>query len=622
MDIITKSNFEEFKSNFNITQKKEEDAFEDFANYCILSKHQKIETVTKDTIKSIHIGGGNDTGIDGFIFVVNGKQVSTKQEVKDLVKANGYLDVKFVIIQAKTSPKFDVSEIGTFLEGSKLVFRRLNEDILEPPYNQDIGDCYELVEFIYSNASKFLNSRKPTLYLYYVTTGSYDDANNDVNSRFENAKTEIQSYGLLESIQWFPVDANHLMRLYAATKQHEEAVVKVDQLLSLPEIDKVEQGYLFLLPFSEYRKLLIDEQSDTIKTVFNDNVRAYQGDKPVNREIGKTIEDKAFSLFTAMNNGITIIAKEVIVTGKRITMKDYQIVNGCQTSHVLYHKRNVPGIDNLVLLVKLIASSDRDVRNSIILGANSQTAVTREQLIALSELQERIEAYYNAVKKTERLYYERRSKQYKGDNKIPDYKVVTIAAQIKAMVSMFLSEPHNVSGYYGCIVEKLQQGTKKIFSDDYKVDIYYTCGFANYKMIHMFDFGVIPRSLTKAKYQLLLAFRLVCDKEIGAMPDLNNKHMPDYCEKVNQILNDSNACEEKFKAASELLIRALNRNYAVDKDCNDESVTKKLYELAKSHAAPKLIDNLTAVGPKVVGKIDLDTLNTRTRPTKKARRKL
>lgn len=616
MDIITKSNFDEFKSNFNITQKKEEEAFEDFANYCILSKHQKVETITSDTVKSINIGGGNDTGIDGFIFIVNGKQISTKQEVLDLVEANGYLYAKFVIVQTKTSAKFDVSEIGTFLEGSKLVFRRLNEVISDPPYNREISECYDMVEFIYSMASKFLNSKKPTLHLYYITTGSYDKTNADINSRFENAKSEIDSYGLLDSIYWDAVDANHLMRLYAATKQHEEAVVKVDQLLSLPEIDKVEQGYLFLLPFSEYRKLLIDEQSDTIKSVFNDNVRAYQGDKPVNREIGKTIEDKAFSLFTAMNNGITIIAQEVIVTGKRITMKDYQIVNGCQTSHVLYHKRNVPGIDSLVLLVKLIASSDRDVRNSIILGANSQTAVTREQLIALSELQKRIEAYYNAVKKTERLYYERRSKQYKGDSKVPDYKVVTIAAQIKAMVSMFLSEPHNVSGYYGCIVEKLQQGSKKIFSDDYKIDIYYTCGLANYKMSQMFDRGDISRSITKAKYQLLLAFRLVCDKEIGSMPDLNNKKMPEYCEKINLILNDSQTCEEKFKAAEDLLTRALNRKYAVDKDCNDETVTKKLFELAKSPAAHNLIKDLPSSGPKVVGKIDLDSLNSKTRPMK------
>lgn len=612
MDIITQSNFEEFKANFNVINRTEEEAFENFANYCVITKHQRSETITKTTLDSVHIGGGNDTGIDGFILIVNGKQVSTIQEIDDLLNANGYLDIKFIVVQTKTSAKFKTEEIGTYLDGVKLIFRRLVDNVQTPPLNEDISSCYSIVEYVYKNAAKFLNSRKPDLFLYYITTGTFDNTNTDISSKFNNAVTELHSYNLLnDKIEWNAIGSKELIGIYSDAKQHDEVVIKVGQVLTLPDIDKVEQGYLFLLPFSEYRKLIIDEESDSLKSVFNDNIRAYQGDNPVNKEIGNTIDSKEFSLFTAMNNGITIIARQIIVTGSRITLFDYQIVNGCQTSHVLYQKRNVTGVDNLCLLVKLIASTDRDVRNSIIFGANSQTAVMREQLIALSETQEQIEQYYNAVKKTERLYYERRSKQYNLDSKVPAYKIVTIPMQIKAMVSMFLAEPHNVNGYYGCIVEKLQQGATKIFSEDYKLDIYYTCGYAYYKMMQLFERGELPRQFKSVRYHLLLSLRLVYEKEKGSMPQLNNKNMPDFCDGINVLLNEEKTCVRKFTEALDLLKNALGHAYVERNDCQDDKLTERLFKLAKSpiQSQSGICKNKPQI--KIVGKIDLSTFETK-----------
>jgi len=197
MDIITQSNFDEFSSSFNIN-KKEEEAFEYFVNYCVESKHLSTDTITNTMLESVHVGGGNDTGIDGFILIVNGKQVFSEQEISDLVDANGFLDAKFVFIQTKISSKFETSEISQFLDGVKLAFRRMIEDVANPPYNKDISDCYDIVKFIYTNASKFPDKRKPTLDLYYVTTGKYDCGNKDISSKFANAITEIRTYNLVD----------------------------------------------------------------------------------------------------------------------------------------------------------------------------------------------------------------------------------------------------------------------------------------------------------------------------------------------------------------------------------------------------------------------------------------
>jgi AIPR protein len=101
--------------------------------------------------------------------------------------------------------------------------------------------------------------------------------------------------------------------------------------------------------------------------------------------------------------------------GNRFTIRDYQIVNGCQTSHVLYNCKNFGGIDNLQVTVKIIVTDKDDVINSIIKATNHQTPVKKEELEALSAFQKKLEQYYDSYEYSdagERLYYERRSKQY------------------------------------------------------------------------------------------------------------------------------------------------------------------------------------------------------------------
>ena len=77
---------------------------------------------------------------------------------------------------------------------------------------------------------------------------------------------------------------------------------------------------------------------------------------------------------------------------------DYQIVNGCQTSNVLFNNMNMVDLNNLQIIVKLIASKDKEIQTSIIVGNNSQTEVKREQLVSLLESQKAIEDYIRSQK--------------------------------------------------------------------------------------------------------------------------------------------------------------------------------------------------------------------------------
>ncbi len=159
---------------------------------------------------------------------------------------------------------------------------------------------------------------------------------------------------------------------------------------------------------TSYLKLIQDE-NEKIHSIFDDNVRDFQGDNPVNKKIKNTFESKDFDLFCVLNNGVTIVSSSITPAGNRFTIRDYKVVNGCQTSHVLHDCREIEGIEQVFLPIKIVVTENEDIKTNITLETNSQTEVKTEQLEAISVFQKRLELYFNAEKNSIPLYYERRS---------------------------------------------------------------------------------------------------------------------------------------------------------------------------------------------------------------------
>lgn len=129
----------------------------------------------------------------------------------------------------------------------------------------------------------------------------------------------------------------------------------------IPEIPGVAEAYLGLVPATEFLSLLQDESGEIIKTLFYDNVKDWQDFNPVNSEIRKTLESPALRRqFVLMNNGNTMIAKTLRPTGNRFLIEDYQLVNDCQTSHVLFSQKEFLD-ESVVIPLRLIARQDEAV---------------------------------------------------------------------------------------------------------------------------------------------------------------------------------------------------------------------------------------------------------------------
>ena len=570
MDRITESLISELLTNLEITPEGESKDFEKFANYTVVSNEYN-KTFDIDTLT---VGDGNDTGIDGIAIIVNGQLVESTEEIEDLLEKNNFLEVEYLFVQSKTSPSFEGSDINTFLFGISDFFSTRPRLVR----NEDVSRFAEISNYIFNKAPRFREN--PTLKLFYVTTGKWTNDTNLIGI-IENGINSLEQTNLFEKVTLHPYGAREIATAYRKTKESISTTINFNNRITLPKITGVSQAYIGLIPFSEFQKIVSDAD-DNLLNVFEDNVRDFQGDNnDVNGGIASTLNSSDSEIFSVLNNGVTIVASSISPTGDQFTIYDYQIVNGCQTSNVLYNNRKGANISKVNVPIKLIATTDDDIKTRITLATNNQTPIKKEQLAALTAFQRSLEQYYNSYSGDAKIYYERRAKQYASDNSVLKTKIITVPYQIKSFAAMFLDEPHNVTSFFGTIVKRLNEGKAQIFNNDHSYSPYYTSSFAYYKLESFFKRGSLDLSYKKVKFHILMLFRILNESE--TMPPLNNiKKMEKYCADLLTVLNDDTKALSAFKKCAEIIDSS-----GFDKSDKQElklvSKTKLLLDYAKTN---------------------------------------
>lgn len=541
MDRITEAFLKEFVELNDLDKVKPSEQFEYFVNYCIVSNEYGNTSFDLDEIFT----GKATQGIDGIAVIVNNKIVETTEEIKDLIDLNKILNVRFVLIQSKTSNNFDNGEILNFFHWTKNYFTGDNKLFT----TDEMKKFVELKEYIYNvDNCKYMSKSNPVLTMYYVTTGNWTNDRNLLNVIDENKPTLIDT-NLFSKIEFIAVGANQIQKLYRATKEKSSATFILSKCVPLPKIPDISSGYYGIIPFSEFKKIIVDN-NDNIKNVFEDNIRDFLGsDNDVNESITKTLKNSSTIMnFALLNNGITIVAEELNVTGDIFYMTNYQIVNGCQTSHILYQNRNEDGIDDVYIPIKIIATTKDELKNQITTATNNQTAVKREQLESLSDFQRKLELYYDTYPENGfKLHYERRVNQY-SQLPIQKNKIVSIPIQIKAFSSMFMNNPHGVSGFYGTVVKRSQG---KMFKSDDKLIMYYVSALAYFKIENFFKNNTLDKKYRRYKNHMIMLLRIkIAGKEI---PQYNSNSMEQYCTKILEVLNDNDRLIEVVNDLIKLL---------------------------------------------------------------------
>lgn len=544
MNKIIENQMDEFCKEFHVSTKDVSERFEHFANYCtFLNVCPTAFSVVRDAHLKVRTGQGGDCGIDGVLILINDTPVFSCEEAKSIMEGskNRPIDVEFIFVQAKTSSTFDSGEMLKTREGVLKFFSST------PMGNGILNIAWQIQNLIYQNSIRFREN--PKCRIYYVTTGKWVDDPNlvEVVTHAENA---INDTNLFSDVDYIAVDAVYLQKLYKNLSTSITKQIKFEKKQSFPQIEGTSQSFIGLIEGNEFIELITLE-GNLNKTIFYENVRAFLGENSVNIEIAETLEnEETKKRFPILNNGVTIVARELNLVGDMLTLRDFQIVNGCQTSYVLYaHKNELAGV---MVPVKIIASEDQDVINMIIRSTNRQTQVTSEAFESIKEIQKQIQDYYNTYSFVDRLYYERRNREYDRINagRIPRAQVFTIPMQVMTHSAMFLDKPHIAEKqYYGKL---LRDNSSVLFQKDDLPIVYYTSARTLFKVeswLYNLNDKKLYSKIKGFRFQIILIIRLMFQDKNESLPPMNSHKMEKLCNKILTAIEDCNSFESVIKKA-------------------------------------------------------------------------
>lgn len=366
------------------------------------------------------------------------------------------------------------------------------------------------------------------------------------------------------------MDYNDLQNDYKKIGQKISRTFAFSSKTLMPDIEKVKEAYIGVVPATTIINL-IEEDSELISSIFYDNVRDFQGFNKINQEIKKTISDEKLKYaFSVLNNGITIVAEKLTPSRDNVTITNYQIINGLQTSRVLLDSKDSID-DKIYVTLKLIVTEDENLISKIIRSTNRQTEVKEEDLLAYSDFQKRLEDFFKTFNEPDKLFYERRSKQYNGssiDNKL----IIDKSTLIKTLGSFYFLKPQLATRYFGALFNEFG---KQLFIDNHKLYPYYTSALIYKKLENKFRANEIDKKYKKIRYFMLMMLRLEYSLEF---PKFEANKIEKYCSDLITHFSIDKNFDEKINN--------------VIKKIDDLNLDLESTELSKSN---KLVENIKSL---------------------------
>lgn len=570
--------FKKFRTQYELTDIQDGFAFEKFVNYNIFSSLKPgVFSGDDELFELLSVGDENDMGIDGIAIIVNGVFVRSIQDVKDIADKSNKVTAEFVFIQSKYKPNFDKKELNNFIDG----VRDFLSETHRFPKNEKIDKLLEIKEFILSedDNGEMMWDENPYLRLYYVAMGVWRGSEHQeaLINQFREDIERLNTYN--RDFPFIYVDSDALKRYCDNNENAFTATINTIASMPLTEVsEKVENSCIALCYANELVKLLTMEENQTIrKSLFYDNVRDYLGDNNINDEIRKTIENEP-EKFILLNNGLTIVCDSYRQSHLKFIIKNPQIVNGCQTSHVLFYA-NKAGLDinKVPLNIKIIATDDSEITNQIVRATNRQNIVYDVNFEVTRDFHKKFEDYINSVSSDYvRLYYERRTKQYMSNPMIRQSQKITLRVLIQSFIGMFMNAPHIA---YRNESKLLKDYQNKIFLCDstfcQSFTPYFIAILANYHLERLFrENRINKKEFYSYKHHILMLFREIA---AGPAPDINDNHQIElYSSILLDILRSGTKADtyflkaiETFNECKKIWISDMGKSSFGIKDIND-----------------------------------------------------
>lgn len=407
-----------------------------------------------------------------------------------------------------------------------------------------------IFDVVIKNVPK-IRGGKPTFTAKYIATGIYREPK-ELEGAKEIFVREVEELGYFCNVSVEFVDRDELTKTWIDTYSVVSAELPLFSNAALPKINGIDEAYLAVVKAKDFvDNLLITDEGALRNHVFVENVRAFLGiENPVNASIAETIKDKnAASRFPVLNNGITIVSPDVRLQGSILHLDNFQIVNGCQTSNVLYECKDDLD-DDLMVNLKVVETSNEDVFSELVRATNSQTKVEETQFYSLRPIIKKVEAYFDTFEGHDgRLYLERRERQYIGRD-IAAVRVFSVHMAAKCVSAMFFRRPDLSYRYPKRMYELLAE---KIFSDETKEIVFYSACLTLYRLHLLTSNADIPQNIRKYKWHIMAVVgALIAGKDI---PKPGSKKMDAYCTKIiTEMTKHGDKIKATFQKAVDIVL--------------------------------------------------------------------
>jgi hypothetical protein len=371
MHRIIDSHLKEFVSNMGFDNLDKPAQFERFANYCIALGFCPT-TIESDEITT----GSDDSGIDGLAVIIDEEIVLSEEFANEVFGDNKRNhEVMFLAVQAKTSEKF---ELGDVLKFTSAVERLYLNDNYEP--NEPLEKSVNSIFSISIDKANKIRGGRPSIYCAYVTTGVYNNPK-EIQRAFDDSKLKFVNSGIFENVEFQFIGRDDLIKIWSDSRNGVEAKLELHNVAAMLKIEHITESYLAVVNAKELVSNLLQDKDGRLRAfVFEENVRSFLGsENPVNAEIRKTILDSdKCMMFPVLNNGITIVSPDVVMQGTIANLNGFQIVNGCQTSNILFREKEALP-DEMMVNVKIIETSNIEVLSELVRATNSQSKIDDSQ---------------------------------------------------------------------------------------------------------------------------------------------------------------------------------------------------------------------------------------------------
>jgi hypothetical protein len=283
----------------------------------------------------------------------------------------------------------------------------------------------------------------------------------------------------------------------------------------------LENMYHFL---TEYER-----QQSQIDLIYKKNVRMFLGNgKAVNKGISKTIKEtpERFGLY---NNGVTIVVQDIeyIKSNDSIKLKTPHIVNGCQTTRIIFeelkkkldnhkfitnsaNKEYLERLKQGTLVLKVVKADNDEVGRKILTETtkytNSQNSVSSKDFIALEvqfhEWAKQLNELYGVFLEIQRGEYKSRKNDILVDEWANAFDLIKIYG------AAWLGFPGTAFGKNAPFAPKGRIFEKAINTEQFGVEELYAC-YLVLKLAKDNGFGEKQADITRGKTKYLFSYVFV-----------------------------------------------------------------------------------------------------------------